>query len=72
MDFNDNNQILLTPKELLSRWKGMVSEGTLRNWRTEGRGPRYIKPHAKCILYPLDAVVEYEQANTVEPISLVG
>lgn len=32
---------LLTPAELVARWKGRVTEKTLRNWRHLGRGPTH-------------------------------
>ncbi len=30
---------LLTPAELVARWRGAVAEKTLKNWRHAGRGP---------------------------------
>ena len=34
---------LLTPAELVARWRGVVTEKTLRNWRHGGRGPTPTK-----------------------------
>lgn len=30
----------LTPEQLARRWN--MSAGTLKNWRAQGRGPRYV------------------------------
>ncbi len=48
----------LTDTELATRW-GMTTK-TLYRWRTQNRGPRYLKLGKK-ILYPLTAVEEYEK-----------
>jgi hypothetical protein len=53
---------LLTAKEVVDRWKGMVAEGTLANWRVIGQGPAFVKI-GRQVRYPLDAVVEYEKAR---------
>lgn len=49
---------VLTENELANRW-GM-SPKTLQRWRTEGRGPHFLKL-SKRVTYPLDVVVEYER-----------
>jgi hypothetical protein len=36
-----------------------VSPKTLQRWRTEGRGPRYLKL-SKRVTYQLDVVTDYE------------
>lgn len=33
----------LTPQELVLRWNGAVTTGTLANWRNKGKGPAYTK-----------------------------
>jgi predicted DNA-binding transcriptional regulator AlpA len=53
----------LTDTELATRW-GMTTK-TLYRWRTQNRGPRYLKLGKK-ILYPLTAVEEYEKQITVD------
>lgn len=53
---------LLTAAELAERWRGKVSEGTLANWRSQGKGPRFIKM-AGVILYPIEKVREYEKKH---------
>lgn len=49
---------VLNENELAQRWG--VSPKTLQRWRTEGRGPRYLKLSRR-VSYPLDAVVEFER-----------
>ena len=49
-----------TETELAHRWN--VSIKTLQRWRSEERGPPYIKLF-KVIRYPVDDIVTYEQAN---------
>ena len=48
-----------TETELALRWN--VSIKTLQRWRSEERGPPYIKL-SKAIRYPVDEIVTYEQA----------
>ena len=36
-----SNHAVLTEKELGARWK--IDPRTLRNWRCQGTGPRYLK-----------------------------
>ncbi len=49
---------VLSETELAHRWG--VSPKTLQRWRTEGRGPKYLKL-SKRVTYPLDAITEYER-----------
>jgi len=51
--------VFLTPQELSARWKKEVS--TLRNWRCQKRGPRFVKIEGS-VLYPLSEVVRTERA----------
>lgn len=44
-----------------------VTVGTLRNWRSAGRGPAYIKVADKGIRYPVKRLKEYIAANTIDP-----
>lgn len=48
---------VLNENELAQRWG--VSPKTLQRWRSEGRGPRYLKL-SKRVGYPVDAIVEFE------------
>lgn len=49
-----------TETELARRWN--VSIKTLQRWRSEERGPPYIKL-SKAVRYPVDEIVTYEQLN---------
>lgn len=49
---------VLNENELAQRWG--VSPKTLQRWRSEGRGPKYLKL-SKRVSYPLEAVTEFEQ-----------
>lgn len=59
----NNNDDFLTPAELAQRWKGRVSVGTLRNWRTKKIGPAFTKISGTGILYPVSAVEAFERKN---------
>lgn len=50
-------KIALNEIELAKRWG--VSPKTLQRWRTEGRGPQYLKL-SKRVVYPLDQIESYE------------
>ena len=49
---------VLNENELAQRWG--VSPKTLQRWRSEGRGPRYLKL-SKRVGYPLESVIEFER-----------
>ena len=49
---------VLNENELAQRWG--LSPKTLQRWRSEGRGPRYLKL-SKRVSYPLDSVIEFER-----------
>lgn len=42
-----------TPAEVVERYRGQISQGTLRNWRSMRIGPSYLKI-GKAILYPVE------------------
>ena len=48
---------VLNENELAQRWG--ISPKTLQRWRSEGRGPRYLKL-SKRVSYPLEAVIDFE------------
>ena len=60
----------LTPAELIARWNGAVKKGTLDNWRSQGKGPAFVKFGSR-VRYPLAKVIAWEavhlQANDNEP-----
>lgn len=52
----------LTADDLVTRWGGVVNKGTLANWRSQNRGPAYVKIGHR-VVYPLDQVEIWEKAN---------
>ena len=54
---------LLTPLELVERWKGSIAAITLATWRSRKQGPTYIKVGGR-VLYPLDGIEKYERGRT--------
>jgi predicted DNA-binding transcriptional regulator AlpA len=51
-------KIAINENELAQRWG--VSPKTLQRWRSEGRGPRYLKL-SKRVTYPLDEIFLFEE-----------
>jgi len=47
----------LTLKQLAARW--CMDPGTLRNWKSKGKGPKATKIGGK-VLYSAEAIQEYE------------
>lgn len=58
------NDEFLTPQQVVTRWNGAVTLGTLANWRHKKKGPGYQKFGTK-VRYPLAAVEAYERENAV-------
>jgi hypothetical protein len=56
--------MFLTLNEVVERYRGQISEGTLRNWRSMRIGPSFIKI-GKAILYPLEDVDRWDRRNLV-------
>lgn len=55
----------LTTKELAHRWRGVLSEGTIENWRLQKRGPRFFKigKGKTClVLYKLRDIEKFEKS----------
>ena len=57
MDIND--RLLLTPTEAAEKLH--CTEGTLANWRSQEKGPRFTKMPNGRIYYPEEAIVEFLQ-----------
>ncbi|TCS68289.1 hypothetical protein EDC61_1283 [Sulfuritortus calidifontis] len=55
---NPGDRRVLNENELAQRWG--LSPKTLQRWRSEGRGPRYLKL-SKRVSYPLESVIEFER-----------
>ena len=54
----------LTAEEVADRYRGEVSVGTLRNWRSARVGPGFVKI-GKAVLYPVDQLDAWDEKNTV-------
>jgi hypothetical protein len=52
----------LRPADLVSRWCNTVTLSTLDNWRSQNRGPRFVKIGGR-VLYPVAEVEAYEARN---------
>lgn len=52
----------LTPEEVADRYRGMLSVGTLRNWRSMRMGPSFLKI-GKSVLYPRRELEVWERQN---------
>jgi hypothetical protein len=56
--------MFLTLNEVVERYRGQISEGTLRNWRSMRIRPSSIKI-GKAILYPLEELDRWDRRNLV-------
>ena len=54
----------LTANEVSQGYRGEISVGTLRNWRSARIGPAFLKI-GKAILYPVDQLDAWDQKNLV-------
>ena len=54
----------LTAAQVVERWDGAVSAGTLANWRTAGKGPAYQK-FGNRVRYPIAHLEAWEAQNMV-------
>jgi len=63
-----SRDMFLTPAQLAARWGGAVSVRTLANWRSVGKGPRYVKIGGR-VRYRLSDVEAYEKARSVRSTS---
>jgi hypothetical protein len=59
-----SDPMFLTLNEVVERYRGQISEGTLRNWRSMRIGPSFIKI-GKAILYPLEELDRWDRRNLV-------
>ena len=50
-------KMMMNETELAARWN--LSPKTLQRWRSEGRGPRYMKM-SKRVVYPIDEIFDFE------------
>lgn len=56
-----NTMKYLTTEELAARWR--MNPQSLRNWRLQGRGPKFVKVGKKA-LYAVTDVEAWERDNT--------
>ena len=56
--------IFLTLNEVIERYRGQISDGTLRNWRSMRVGPSFLKI-GKAVLYPLEELDRWERRNLI-------
>lgn len=54
----------LTAEEVSKRYRGEITVGTLRNWRSMRIGPPFVKI-GKAVLYPISELDAWDQKNTV-------
>ncbi|MER9952465.1 MULTISPECIES: helix-turn-helix domain-containing protein [unclassified Mesorhizobium] len=52
----------LTPDEVAERYRGEISPGTLRNWRSMRVGPSFVKM-GKAVLYPIAELDAWDEQN---------
>jgi hypothetical protein len=56
--------MFLTLNEVIERYRGQISDGTLRNWRSMRVGPSLLKI-GKAVLYPLEELDRWERRNLI-------
>jgi hypothetical protein len=59
-----HEQTFLTADEVSKRYRGEISVGTLRNWRSMRVGPAFVKI-GKAVLYPIDQLEAWDHNNLV-------
>jgi len=65
-----NSQKLVTEKQAAKMLS--VSPRTLRNWRTRGGGPRFVKISERCIRYRIADLNEWTKERTKHSTSDLG
>ena len=61
----------LTAEEVVDRYRGQLTAGTLANWRVRRIGPDYVKI-GKAVLYPLVALEAWDAQNRITCRRLKG
>lgn len=54
--------VYLTAEELVERYRGKITAGTLANWRSRREGPNFVKIGGK-VLYATRDVISWELAR---------
>lgn len=59
------DQVFLTEAELLERWRNTIALKTLKNWRSQGKGPTFkrLGGPAGVVLYSLKDVEAFEETT---------
>ena len=58
-----SSRVYLTQEEVAERYRGLVSVGTLANWRFQGIGPPFRKI-GKAVLYAESDLDAWDDRNT--------
>lgn len=61
----EHDDALLTDEDVVARYRGRITLGTLRNWRAAKKGPPYLKI-GKAVLYRRDALIAWETLHAVK------
>jgi hypothetical protein len=56
--------MFLTLNEVVERYRGQISEGTLRNWRSMRVGASFLKV-GKTVLYPLEELDRWDRRSLI-------
>ncbi len=56
--------MFLTLSEVIERYRGQISEGTLRNWRSMRVGPSFLKI-GKAVRYLLDELDRWDRRSII-------
>lgn len=57
---------VLTPEQLVARWRNQITLKTLANWRSMGKGPKFFRPGGGKrgkILYRMADVLKVEEQS---------
>ena len=52
----------LSVADMVARYKGTITKGTLANWRVNRKGPSFVKLGGR-VLYPVADVEKWEKAG---------
>jgi len=58
------NDKYLTPEEVVERYRGVITVGTLEYWRVQRVGPAFVKI-GRYVLYPIEALDAWDETNFV-------
>jgi hypothetical protein len=56
--------MFLTLNEVIERYRGQISEGTLRNWRSMRVGLSFLKA-GRAVLYPREELDRWDRRNLI-------